>query len=118
MSTTEHIPLTVPIDLAGELLGMDRQAAYRMAKSGALRVLPGPGRKKVSLASLSKLLEHELTAADIEAARDRLAPKRSAFLDYQATYRRERAAVSTRRAGAPRQPAEGARHEATFGQRG
>jgi hypothetical protein len=89
-------PLTVPIDVAGELIGVPRQTAYRMAKAGALPVMPGPGRSKVPTAKLSALLGVEITAAHIEDARARLAPKRAALLDYQASYRRERATLTAK----------------------
>lgn len=101
---TEGMPLTVPIDVAGELIGVPRQTAYRMAKAGALPVMPGPGRAKVPLAKLSALVGVEITADHIKAAQDRLEPKRAALLAYQANYRRERVAVAAKkinRAGGP-----------------
>jgi hypothetical protein len=88
-------PLTVPIDLAGALLGMDRQAAYREVKAGAIPVLSGfAGRARVPLAALETLVGRIITAADIEAAKARLLPKREGYLRYQHDYRRTKAALA------------------------
>lgn len=85
-------PLTVPIDLAGALLGLSRLAAYREVKAGAIPVLPGfAGRARVPLAGLEKLVGRTITAADIEAAKARLGPEREAFLRYQHDYRQAKA---------------------------
>jgi hypothetical protein len=87
-------PLAVPIDLAGALLRIDRQAAYRAAKSGALPVLPGFGRRKVPVAALETLVGKSITSADIEAARAWLEPRRNAFARYQQDYREARKALA------------------------
>ena len=88
-------PLTVPIDLAGALLGLDRQAAYREVKSGAIPVLPGfAGRARVPLTGLEKLVGRPITVEDIDAAKARLLPKREGFLRYQHEYRRTKAALA------------------------
>ena len=86
-------PLTLPVDLAGELVGASRQVGYRMVKAGTLPVLPGPGRKKVPTAAVERLVGRTITMQDIEAAKARLEPKREAFLTYQADYRRSKLAM-------------------------
>jgi hypothetical protein len=97
MSTTSEldvVPLVIPVDLAGELTGRDRVAAYAAVKSGVFPVLPGPGRKRVPTAAIDQLVGRRITAADIRAAEARLEPKRAAFRRYQADYRAARTAVA------------------------
>jgi hypothetical protein len=90
MSTT-YVPLVISVELAGELLGVGRGAAYLLAQTGLIPTLPGRGRKKVVVAKLEAVLGRPLTADDIAQAEIRLAPKHSALLRYQAEYREARA---------------------------
>lgn len=93
----EAVPLVLPVDLAGELIGSHRAAAYAAVRSGALPVLPGPGRLKVPTAAIERLCGRRITAEDIEAARARLNPKRAVLLKYQASYRAGRAAITAKK---------------------
>jgi hypothetical protein len=87
-------PLTIPIELAGELLGCSRPAAYGAAKAGFIPIIPGPGRKKVPVAKLEELVGRRITCDDLDAAHARLAPKRRVFIDYQRRYREARQALT------------------------
>jgi hypothetical protein len=87
-------PLVVNVEVAGELLGLGRQAAYAAAKAGALPVLPGPGKLRIPVARLETLLGRRLTAADIRAAESRIAPRRDAMLKYQRQYHSAKKAVA------------------------
>lgn len=92
---TSLVPLTLPVDLAGELLDYGSRArAYAAAKAGVLPVLPGPGRKRVATAKLAELVGRPITVEDIEAAEARLKPKREAAKRYQDDYRASRQALS------------------------
>ena len=93
------VPLILTVELAGEMLGVGRGGAYAAVKSGALPVLPGPGRKKVPTAAIERLCGRRITVEDIETAQERLAPKRAVLLKYQAEYRAERAALKNKRSG-------------------
>ena len=80
----QPVPLTLPVDPAGELLGFcSRPRAYAAAKAGVLPTLPGPGRKRVATAKLTELVGRQITLEDIEAAETRLKPKREAAKRYQ-----------------------------------
>lgn len=92
----DPVPLVVSVQEAGELLGQNYASAYAAARSGALPTLPGPGRKKVPTAALERLCGRRITAADIEAARSRLAPKRDRLLAYQRDYRAARVRAGKR----------------------
>ena len=90
----QPVPLTIPVDLAGELLGFcSRPRAYAAAKAGVLPCLPGPGRKRVATAKLAELVGRDITLEDIEAAEERLKPKRDAVKRYQDDYRTSRQAL-------------------------
>jgi hypothetical protein len=91
-------PLTVRVDLAGELLGYSgRAASYGAVEAGVIPILPGPGRKRVPVARLEALVGRPITVADVEAAEARLKPSREKFLKYQAEYREARKALAGRR---------------------
>ena len=62
--TTRTAPLAVPIPVAGALLGESRATAYRLN----LPTLDLPGRKKVALAVLERMVGKEITADQVEAA--------------------------------------------------
>jgi len=82
------------VEVAGDLIGLGRQAAYAAAKSGAIPTLPGPGKLRVPVARLEGLIGRRLTAADIRAAEARIAPRRDAMLKYQRDYRAARNALA------------------------
>jgi hypothetical protein len=85
------VPLTLPLDLAGALLGMTRATAYARAQSGTIPTLPGPGRKRVPTAKLEALLGRPLNGSDITNAARKLAPDKQKFLAYQREYREAKA---------------------------
>ena len=88
-----EVPLVLTVDLAGELLGLERARAYAAARTGVIPTLPGPGRRRVPTARLEMMVGRRLTVADIEAAERRLRPKREASLKYQREYREARKVV-------------------------
>lgn len=107
MDTAEPVPLVLPVDLAGELLGLARGAAYRYVEGAGL-ALPGPGRKRVPTARLELLLGRKLTSEDVQAARARLQPKRDALQRYSADYHAARRANrSNQSASRGRRPTQG-----------
>src|SRR5580704_11097453 len=89
---------TVEADLAFEVIGVGRQTGYRLIAAGTLPVLPLPGRKRIAVSALDRLLDRKLTEADFHAAEVRLAPRRAALRDYGTTYRENRAALATKKA--------------------
>jgi hypothetical protein len=60
----ELVPLTVSVPLAGALLGVSRPTAYRLH----LPVLDLPGRKRVAIADLERMLGTKITADRIAQA--------------------------------------------------
>ena len=98
MSDATLIPLVLPVDLAGAVLGVGRAAAYAMAKRGDLPVVPGGGRRKVPTAALEGLVGRRLEAADIAAAEAKITPERETLRDYGVKYRAERAALEAKKA--------------------
>jgi len=62
------VPLTVSIPLAGILVGVSRPTAYRLH----LPVLDLPGRKKVAVADLERLVGTKITADHIAEAQAKL----------------------------------------------
>jgi hypothetical protein len=94
----DTIPLTLQVDLAGELLGYSNvNASYAAVNAGVIPTLPGPGRKKVPTAALERLVGRPITAADIDAAKARLEPKRAERLAYGTDYRNSRARLAAAR---------------------
>ncbi|HEV2562358.1 MAG TPA: hypothetical protein VGT78_09480 [Rhizomicrobium sp.] len=97
MTHAEVIPLILPVDLAGAILGINRAAAYAMAKRGDLPVLPGGGRRKVPTAGLERLVGRQLEPADILAAERKLAPEREALRHYGSRYRAARTLLAEKK---------------------
>lgn len=67
----ELVPLAVSVPLAGALLGVSRPTAYRLD----LPVLRLPGRKRVAVADLERLLGTKITADRIAQAEEVLGKK-------------------------------------------
>jgi hypothetical protein len=65
------VPLTVSVPLAGALLGVSPPTAYRLQ----LPVLDLPGRQRVSVAYLERLLGSKITADRIAQAQAMLERK-------------------------------------------
>lgn len=70
----EFLPLTVSVALAGALLGVSRPTAYRLH----LPVLNLPGRKRIAIADLERLLGTKITAERIAQAHAVLGQKPTA----------------------------------------
>ncbi|HEX3944387.1 MAG TPA: hypothetical protein VHW69_09900 [Rhizomicrobium sp.] len=86
-------PLVTYVDVAAEILtNGDLRSAYRLVKTGDLRTIPGPGRKRVLVASIETLVAQRLTAADFEAAEARAAPKRDKRKAYLKNYHSQKPA--------------------------
>jgi len=62
------LPLTVPVPLAGALFGASPPTAYRLN----LPVLALPGRKRVAIADLERLLGTKITTEHLAEAQARL----------------------------------------------
>jgi hypothetical protein len=62
------LPLTVPVPLAGALFGASAPTAYRLN----LPVLDLPGRKRVAIADLERLLGTKITIEHLAQAQARL----------------------------------------------
>jgi hypothetical protein len=62
------MPLTVPVPLAGALFGASPLTAYRLK----LPVLALPGRKRVAIADLERLLGTKITTEHLAEAQARL----------------------------------------------
>jgi hypothetical protein len=81
------MPLTLPPDVAGALLGLGREASYQAIKNGTIPKLPGGGRIKVPTAGLELVVGRRLTVADIKNALAQVEPKRQQVREYMGAYR-------------------------------
>ena len=70
---SDAVPLVISVPTAGALLGLSRVSAYRLAKQGGLPLAPLPGRQKVLVAGLEKLLDTRITAERIAEAAKQVA---------------------------------------------
>ena len=68
MPSTTIKPNGVGVPVAGRLLGLSHQSAYRRVLDGTLPVLPLGGRKLVSVAKLEAMIGRPITAEEIAAA--------------------------------------------------
>jgi hypothetical protein len=72
---TAPVPPTLPVPVAGVMAGWSIPTAYRMANTGALPLLPVPGRQRVVTARWGQMLGIEITAAMVASAREQVALK-------------------------------------------
>jgi hypothetical protein len=67
-AVTDAVPMTVTVEIAGAILGMPRQSAYRAAWACELPMLKFGKRVYVPVAKLERLAGRPITRADIERA--------------------------------------------------
>ena len=78
MAEETIVPLTLPVPLAGALLGVSRPTAYRLAETGGLPLLPVGGRKKVLTSALEKMLGQPISADRLAQAQARIRMRQAA----------------------------------------
>ncbi len=89
--------LTTTARIAAEVLGTPLQTIYRLISDGMLRIMPGPGRKRILTTSIETISGRRLTEADFIIAEERATPKRDKELAYLAQYRAKRAEKAEKR---------------------
>lgn len=91
--------LTLPLEVAAHIVcGASRATAYEMAQRGTLPVLPGPGRRRVPVGHLERILGRRITVSDLARAQESIAPRKAQYLARQAAYRAARAKQAEARA--------------------
>lgn len=94
----ELVPPLLNVDEAGEILGLGRATAYKLARNGELPLFSAIGTQKIITAKLETVLGRRITIDELTAARCRLAPKRDKIAAYGKAYREKQAGIVAKKA--------------------